>query len=96
MDAAKMYDNARIACNMGRGQFNNLLTVYDDSVREKKHLRQRLLNDLKLAVIAEGVETKVELMRLQSMGCDLVQGYYFSRPLPAADYEELIRKSILL
>ena len=87
-----MYDNARIACNMGRGQFNNLL----NSVREKKHLRQRLLNDLKRAVIAEGVETKVELMRLQSMGCDLVQGYYFSRPLPAADYEELIRKSILL
>ena len=92
MDAAKMYDNARIACNMGRGQFNNLL----NSVREKKHLRPRLLNDLKRAVIAEGVETKVELMRLQSMGCDLVQGYYFSRPLPAADYEELIRKSILL
>lgn len=52
--------------------------------------------DLKRAVIAEGVETKVELMRLQSMGCDLVQGYYFSRPLPAADYEELIRKSISL
>ena len=43
-----------------------------------------------------GVENEVELMRLQSMGCDLVQGYYFSRPLPAAEYEELIRKSISL
>ena len=55
-----------------------------------------LAKEMGLAVIAKGVENKVELMRLQSMGCDLVQGYYFSRPLPAAEYEELIRKSISL
>ena len=51
MDSEKMYDRARIACNMARGQYNKQpLVVYDDSVREKRHYEQRLINDLKRAV----------------------------------------------
>ena len=41
---------------------------------------------LGLEVIAEGVETEVELNFLRSQGCTAYQGYYFSRPLPAADF----------
>jgi diguanylate cyclase (GGDEF)-like protein len=41
--------------------------------------------DLGLDVVAEGVETKEASDRLQEMGCELAQGYYFSRPMPAAD-----------
>lgn len=41
---------------------------------------------LKLQVIAEGVENKQQLALLQSMGCDSYQGYYFSKPLTAADF----------
>jgi len=36
-------------------------------------------------VIAEGVENEAELACIASMRCDLVQGYHFSRPMPAAD-----------
>jgi len=36
-------------------------------------------------VVAEGVENKDALEQLRSLGCDLVQGYYLSRPLPAED-----------
>lgn len=36
-------------------------------------------------VIAEGVETSAQLEQLQELGCHNIQGYYFSRPLPAAD-----------
>jgi diguanylate cyclase (GGDEF)-like protein len=43
---------------------------------------------LKIPVIAEGVETEGQMKLLRSLGCALVQGYYFSRPLPAADFEE--------
>ena len=45
----------------------------------------RLANNLNLRVIAEGVETEDELAALASRRCDEVQGYYFARPMPAAE-----------
>lgn len=47
---------------------------------------------LKVPVVAEGVETEQQLDMLKGAGCDLVQGYYFSRPLPPEAFEELIIK----
>lgn len=43
--------------------------------------------NLKIPVVAEGVETETQLRLLKQLGCALVQGYYFSRPLPAAEFE---------
>jgi len=48
---------------------------------------------LKVPVVAEGVETENQLRLLKNAGCDLVQGYYFSPPLNAKDFEEKILKS---
>ena len=45
---------------------------------------------LDVPVIAEGVETQEQLNALKAMGCDLVQGYYFSRPVPAGEYEQFV------
>lgn len=44
-----------------------------------------------LRVVAEGVETKEQETRLNHIGCDKAQGYYFARPMPVGEYEELIR-----
>lgn len=47
-------------------------------------------HSLKLTVIAEGVETKEQLDVLRRLGCEEMQGYYFSRPVPAADLNALL------
>ena len=49
-----------------------------------------IARSLKLSVVAEGVETEGQLNLLRKVGCNIVQGYYFSRPLPADDFERLI------
>lgn len=45
-----------------------------------------MAHSLKCKVIAEGVETGEQLQCLHQNGCDEVQGYHFSRPVPADDY----------
>jgi EAL domain-containing protein (putative c-di-GMP-specific phosphodiesterase class I) len=47
-----------------------------------------IAKNLKIPVIAEGVETENQLRLLKDLGCELVQGYYFSRPLPANEFEQ--------
>ncbi len=48
---------------------------------------------LKLRVIAEGVETESQLDFLKAAGCDEIQGYWFSRPIPADPYAQLLRET---
>ncbi len=45
---------------------------------------------MSIPTVAEGVETEEQFRLLKAGGCDMVQGYYFSKPLPAHDFEELI------
>ena len=45
---------------------------------------------LSVPVIAEGVETEEQLHALKNLGCDIVQGYFFSKPVPATEFEPFI------
>ena len=45
---------------------------------------------LKVPVIAEGVETREQMLTLKELGCDVIQGYYFSKPVPALEFEKFI------
>ena len=50
----------------------------------------RLARSFELKTVAEGVETEEQMKTLKQMGCDVIQGYYFSRPLPADEFERFI------
>lgn len=47
---------------------------------------------LKVPVIAEGVETKEQLDILREKGCQMIQGYYFSKPVPSGEFEQFIKE----
>ncbi len=53
-------------------------------------------HSLGLTVVAEGVETAEEHVFLRKQRCDLVQGFYFSKPVPAEECEHLIKLGTLL
>lgn len=50
----------------------------------------KLARELKMRVVAEGVERLEQLEELRTLGCNLVQGYYFYRPMPPEDLVELV------
>ncbi|NOT10501.1 MAG: EAL domain-containing protein [Methylococcaceae bacterium] len=51
-----------------------------------------MAHNFKLKVIAEGVETQAQMDFLKLKKCNVIQGYFFSRPLPAHELEKLLRK----
>jgi diguanylate cyclase (GGDEF)-like protein len=53
-----------------------------------------MAQSLKLAVVAEGVETQAQIDLLLSLGCTTVQGFLLGRPLPAAATADLLRESV--
>lgn len=50
-----------------------------------------MAHKLNITVIAEGVETEAQATFLNNVGCDYAQGFYFDRPMPISDYEDLIK-----
>lgn len=67
------------------------LTEDSDSAAIVRAIIQ-LGHTLQLSVIAEGVENDAQLAFLRSYGCNEVQGYFFSRPVPAAEFVDLLGK----
>jgi diguanylate cyclase (GGDEF)-like protein len=47
-------------------------------------------HSLSVPMIAEGVETEEQMLALRQLGCDIVQGYYFARPMPAEGFEAFL------
>nr|MCR5626312.1 EAL domain-containing protein [Lachnospiraceae bacterium] len=64
--------------------------VKDEKSRSLVELILSIAKFLKLKVVAEGVEDKEQLDMLKDMGCDIVQGFYFSKPVPAEEFEALL------
>jgi diguanylate cyclase (GGDEF)-like protein len=72
-----------------RSFVNDIVTDPDDAAIVVSVIA--LAHNLHLRVVAEGVESYEQLAYLQSHGCDAIQGYYFSRPVAAEQFEQMVR-----
>lgn len=65
----------------------------DDNERSRVFIRDviNMIDNLGQVSLCEGVETKKQLDFLNDAGCDMIQGYYFDRPLPREEFEKRIR-----
>ena len=66
----------------------DIVTDQDDAAIVRAVIQ--MARSLGLHVLAEGVETEAVAVELRAMNCDLVQGYHFGRPMPAAEFRLLI------
>lgn len=66
----------READNVERGK-----TVIKDTIN--------LAKDLNMKIVAEGIETREQVDFLSNLGCDLIQGFYFAKPMPLSEFENL-------
>jgi EAL domain-containing protein (putative c-di-GMP-specific phosphodiesterase class I) len=63
----------------------------DEKSRKLVELVMDIAKFLKVPAVAEGVEDEAQLETLKAMGCELIQGYYFSEPVPADEFERFIK-----
>lgn len=74
----------------------DLSLIRNDDQNSKKNVlvfAHKLMNTMGIKTVQEGVETEKELERVRALGCDCVQGYYFSKPLCKNDYAEFCIKN---
>ena len=67
-------------------------TVSKESSKVVLHSIAGMLNKMQKYTVSEGVETKSQLDLVDEIGCDVVQGFYFDKPLPYAEYTERLKK----
>ena len=65
--------------NIANDEDNRSSFIIEDTIAMAKHLRMQ--------TVAEGIETRQQVDFLCSLGCDLIQGYYFARPMPVDEFE---------
>lgn len=79
-------DILKLDQNMTKAYFNKM---------KAKHVvdaMNSMIHDMGLKIVAEGIETREQLEAMKKLGIDYIQGYYFSKPLPANVYLEFISK----
>lgn len=70
---------------------------YDENMQEKDEIVIRdvveLGKHLHMQIVMEGVETLGQTTFLESIGCDIAQGYYYGRPMPIEEFEQILKKN---
>ncbi len=73
------------------------LMVWDAFANERAGITLKhtvgMLKELKVRIVAEGVETEEQQSRLERIGCDYLQGWYYSKAVPENDFLKIIQKA---
>ena len=69
-----------------------------DNAQEREYLASiiSLVRSRYKKVLIEGVTTKGQVELLREMNCDRMQGYYFSKPVPADEFERMLERGSLI
>ena len=66
--------------------------IADDPERKEDIILLRhiitLAKELGFVCLAEGAESRIQIDRLRDLGCEIIQGYYYSKPIPLGEYED--------
>jgi EAL domain-containing protein (putative c-di-GMP-specific phosphodiesterase class I) len=73
---------------MDQGFFNSHLKREQNLIVVESVIK--MIKKLGMTVVAEGIETEAEVDLLRSLGCDIIQGYYFGKPMTVFEFEEQI------
>lgn len=96
-DFGKGYSSLNYLKNLGIDTLKIDKAFVDDivSVNGKQVIIDSLIemaHGLNISVVSEGVENFVQVEYLRGQGCDELQGYFFSKPINAKDFEQILRK----
>ena len=71
-----------------------IVQAYFSSDRAKHVMRSavKMIHDMNLKIVAEGVEHKEELQELESIGVEYIQGFYFSKPIPEGEFLSFVKR----
>ena len=53
-----------------------------------------MIKDMKMEIVVEGIESEEMADKLAELGCDYLQGFYFSRPLPEEEFLKFVTKAM--
>lgn len=67
--------------------------VFDSKINAILKYNICLLKEIGMEIVVEGVETEAVLQEFEQMGCDFIQGYYFSKPLPQQEFVDFLKKA---
>lgn len=68
--------------------------IQNDNIGEKRNALEfalQLAQMMQFKTVAEGIETEEQVNRIRSLGADYIQGYYYSKPLPEAEFEKYVQ-----
>lgn len=79
---------------MDQGFFNSHLNREQNLIVVESTIN--MIKKLGMTVVAEGIESAAEVDMLRALGCDIIQGYYYGKPMTVAAFEQEIFKQVIL